>query len=73
MAYRLPDDAETLQDDEGCSYTSDAFRKAADGTPVWCVYGDRAEEDDDAVAVMISCERYDELLDYEFRYQSVSK
>ncbi|QIG58366.1 hypothetical protein SEA_SKOG_214 [Gordonia phage Skog] len=61
----LPENAFTLEHDEGVGYTLDAFRAAQSGTVVWCVDGDRADDDPPAMAVMISTRRYAELLDKE--------
>lgn len=67
----LPDDAKTLQDDEGVSYTRDAFEDASRGEVIWCVASDRAEDDPPALAVMISPHRYEELLETEWMYKDL--
>jgi len=68
---KLPDDAYTFQDNEGRSYLLDAMRVASSGDDVvWMQFSDRTDNDPPAAAVMLSVERYDELLEKEYRFDA---
>lgn len=64
----------TLLHDEGVDYVRDAFREASEGEVVKCFFSDDSEETGPVVrAVMISPQRYEELLEIEWMYQELQK
>lgn len=63
----------TLQDDEGCFYTRAAMEAALRGAEIFCVASDRSDDDPPYLAVMISVERYNDLLETEWMYEDLSK
>jgi hypothetical protein len=60
---------------EGLSEIADTVRRVADGGEPHTLYNSDEDFDGEPAprAVLISQERYEELLDFEFRYESAAK